>query len=85
MTRHAHALQQTELAQDLVLRLHPKTLNEQGLKDATHARLFQDGASLMLPLVVDARIPRDCVYLPTGDVRLGLLGAAFGVVDLHDA
>jgi len=85
VTRHARALQQTELAQDLALRLHPETLNERGLKDATHAYLSQDGSSLKLPLVVDAQVPRDCVYLPTGDVRLGLLGAAFSVVDLHDA
>ena len=84
-TRHAHALQQTELAQDLALHLHPETLNERGLKGATHARLSQNGSSLKLPLVVDAQIPRDCVYLPTGDIRLGLLGAAFSVVDLHDA
>ncbi len=84
-TRHAHALQQTALAQDLVMRLHPETLSEWGLKDATHARLSQDGASLNLPLVADARVPRDCVYLPTGDARLGQLGGAFSVVDLHHA
>ena len=84
-TRHAHALQQTELAQGLALRLHPETLNEHGLKGATHARLSQDGESLKLPLLVDARVPRDCVYLPTGDARLRGLGAAFSVVDLHHA
>ena len=83
VTRHAHALQQTELAQRLVLRLHPETLIEHGLKGETHVRLSQDGKTLDLPLVADERMPRDCVYLPTGDARLGLLGDAFGVVDLH--
>ena len=83
VSRHAHALQQTELGQDLVLRLHPETLSEYGLTNATHARLSQDGETLKLPLAADPQMPRDCVYLATGDARLGLLGNAFGVVDLH--
>ena len=82
-SRHAHALQQTDLAQDLVLRLHPETLSEYGLKGAAYARLLQDGNTLELPLVADPQMPRDCVYLPTGDARLEFLGSAFGVVDLH--
>ena len=85
VSRHAHALQQAELAKDLVLRLHPETLRRHGLKNATHARLSQDGEILRLPLVADPQMPRDCVYLATGDARLGLLGNAFGVVDLHHA
>ena len=84
VTRHAHALQQTGLAQDLILRLHPDILSRQGLEGATHAHLFQDGETLRLPLVADERMPQDCIYLPTGDVRLSLLGDAFGLVDLRD-
>ena len=83
-SRHAHALQQTGLAQDLALRLHPATLGRHGLEGATHARLSQDGETLVLPLVADPRMPRDCIHLPTGDARLGRLGDAFGMVDLHD-
>ena len=82
-SRHAHALQQTELAQELALRLHPETLSEHGLGGATRARLLQDGETLDLPLVIDPQMPRDCVYLATGDARLGQLGDAFGVVDLR--
>ena len=82
-SRHAHALQQTGLGQALVLRLHPETLDEYGLTHATHARLSQDGETLKLPLAADPQMPRDCVYLATGDTRLGRLGNAFGVVDLH--
>ena len=84
-TRHAHALQQTELAQELVLRLHPDTLSAQGLGGAKHAQLIQNGTTVKLPLVSDPRMPRDCIYLPTGDARLGLLGDAFGVVELRNA
>ena len=83
-TRHAHALQQTELARELAARLHPDTLAEQGLADSGRVRLVQGGNTLELPLVTDPRMPRDCVYLPTGDARLGMLGDAFGVVELQN-
>ena len=83
VTRHAHALQQTELARGLVLRLHPETLSELRLEGATQACLLQDGETLALPLAADPQMPRDCVYLATGDARLGRLGDAFGVVDLR--
>ncbi len=82
VSRHAHALQQSGLGQDLVLRLHPETLGKYGLTHATHARLSQDGERIELPLVADPRMPLDCVYLATGDARLGRLGNAFGEVDL---
>ena len=81
-TRHAHALQQTELARDLTLRAHPVTLSQLGLAGAVEVRLAQDGAAVVLPLVEDARMPADCVHLATGDARLGVLGDAFGAVEL---
>ena len=82
-TRHAHALQQTELAAPPRLRAHPATLRAAGLDGAARARLAQDGAELLLPLDADARMPEDCVHLPTGDPALGALGAAFGAVELR--
>ena len=85
VTRHAHALQQTDLARDLALRLHPEILSERGLENATRVRLSQGETTLELPVTIDPRMPRDCAYLPTGDLRLEQLGDAFGVVDLHDA
>ena len=82
-TRHAHVLQQTELARELVLRAHPETLQALGLASAREATLAQGGETVALPLVADAGMATDCVYLPTGDARLGALGDAFGVVELR--
>ncbi len=84
-TRRAHALQQTELARELALRLRPETRDELGLGDAARAVLAQDGATVRLPVTVDPGVAPDCVYLPTGDARLAGLGDAFGVVELRDA
>ena len=82
-TRHAHALQQTELAAPPRLRAHPATLRAAGLDGAPRARLVQDGAELLLPLDADERMPEGCVHLPTGDPALAALGAAFGAVELR--
>ena len=81
--RHAHALQQTELAAAPRLRAHPATLRAAGLEGAARARLAQDGAELLLPLDADERMPEGCVHLPTGDPALAALGAAFGPVELR--
>ena len=81
--RHAHALQQTELAASPRLRAHPATLRAAGLDGAPRARLAQDGAELLLPLDADERMPEGCVHLPTGDPALAALGAAFGPVELR--
>ena len=83
VTRHAHALQQTALARELVLRAHPETLQTLGLAAAHEVALTQDGETITLPLEMDAGMATDCVYLPTGDARLGALGDAFGAVELR--
>ena len=84
-TRHAHALQQTELAGPATLAVHPDTLRQQELQDASRLRIHQGEASIVLPARADARVPEGCVYLESGDPALATLGDAFGEVRLSHA
>ena len=84
VTRHAHALQQTELARNLVLYLHPDMLPRYGLTEASELCLKQNGAAITLPLVLTEQVAPETVYLATGDGRLATLGSAFGPVELSN-
>jgi NADH-quinone oxidoreductase subunit G len=83
VTRRAPALQASATHEstgvyinaDLAARLH---LQEEQLVTAR-----QGSAQAQLPVIIDARIPDDCVWIPAGRLETARLGAAFGEIEIH--
>ncbi len=72
--RHARALQSTADTPAPVIRVHPDTLSELGLKSGEQALLDDGDTTAQLPVKEDPRIPEKCIYLPSGFAESAMLG-----------
>jgi len=85
LVRRAGALQHTPDAWKAGLRINADTASQLGLTDGGSAVLRQGEGELTLPLIVDERVPANCVWMPAGVPGSELLGESFGVVSLEKA
>ena len=83
LVRRARALQETDHARAAELRLNPATVERLGLDEAESVRVHQGEQSAELPLVVDARIPPNAVWLPVATCGTHHLGASWDPVRLE--
>jgi NADH-quinone oxidoreductase subunit G len=83
--RRAGALQQTVWAQPAGIAIHPELAIRLGLQNAAQAAVRQNGAEVVLPLVLDATVPEGCVWVPAGLRETARLGPSIGPVELRAA
>jgi len=80
LVRHADALQKTAAAGPAAVYLNAALAARLGLSDGDWAVAEQEDATASLPVVIDNRIPDDCVLIPAGLHETRTLGAGFGPV-----
>ncbi len=85
MVRRAAPLQATADADLWQIRINSATAANAGLVSAVEARLSQGGAEVVLPLMLDERLPDNAVYLPAGLSATVGLGGGFASVELTNA
>ena len=85
LVRRSEPLQAAADAGQPVVRIAPAEAREHGLEEAERVLVRQDGRDQVMDLVVDARIPTGCVWIPQGLVAVTTLGPAFGAVELERA
>ncbi len=89
LVRHAQPLQQ---AQDImangdvdVARVHPDTAKKYQLQDGGRVIIKQGDAGVELPLIVDARIAKDAVWVAAARSTTTVLGGLFEKIDIQKA
>jgi NADH-quinone oxidoreductase subunit G len=85
LVRRAQALQQTPLARPAEIILNPALAQELGLTASSQARIRQNGAEVVLPLVLDEGIPKNCIWVAAGLAGSASLGPAIGPVEISAA
>lgn len=84
LVRRAGSLQASPLAGVVEARLHPAMAEELGVAGRERVRVSQNGgATVELPLVLDASVPRGCVWIPASLPDSVALGPAVGPVVLQ--
>jgi len=86
LVRRAGALQRTP---DAIAagkaRMNPAQAEASGVSGAERVKVSQGEASAVLELMIDARVPDDCVYIQSGTTPAATLGTAFGPVSIERA
>jgi NADH-quinone oxidoreductase subunit G len=85
MVRRAAPLQATADADLWQIRINSATAETSGLSSAVEAKLTQGEGEVVLPLLIDDRLPDNAVYLPAGISATVGLGAGFASVELTNA
>ncbi len=85
MVRRAAPLQATADADLWQIRINSATAEKTGLSSAVEAKLTQGAGEVVLPLLIDERMPDNAVYLPAGLSATVGLGGGFASVDLTNA
>jgi NADH-quinone oxidoreductase subunit G len=85
MVRRAAPLQATADADLWQIRVNSATAAKLGLTAAVEAKLAQNGVEVVLPLLLDERLPDSAVYLPAGLSATVGLGGGFAAVQLTSA
>ncbi len=82
VVRRAAPLQATADADVWQIRVNSATAEKAGLASAVEAKLTQGEGEVVLPLLIDERLPDNAVYLPAGLSATVGLGAGFASVEL---
>jgi NADH-quinone oxidoreductase subunit G len=85
LVRRAAALQLTPDAADGAVHLNVATAKRLGLEGTSVVLAEQNGASLRLPLAIDARCADGVALLHGGNPDLAVLGPGFGAISLRSA
>ncbi|MDH5785154.1 MAG: NADH-quinone oxidoreductase subunit NuoG [Chromatiales bacterium] len=85
LVRRAAPLQATADADLWQIRVNTATAQKAGLSNAVEAKLVQGEGEVVLPLLIDERLPDNAVYLPAGISATAGLGGGFVSVQLGNA
>jgi NADH-quinone oxidoreductase subunit G len=80
--RRAQALQQTADKADGAVHIHSSLAEKLGLDQDEQGHVEQDSGSVVLPVVIDDRIPASCVMIQAGQVGHTSLGAWYGDIKI---
>jgi len=85
IVRRAPALQKTsEALNSAAVRINPEQAAILGLAEGDTVRVIQQDTSIVLPLILDARLPARCVLIPQGlDATVGLGAAPYSFVEIE--
>lgn len=84
LVRRAESLQLTKDAGTVCAAVNPATAAELGLVEGGMVKVVQTG-SLQLPLVLDERVPSNCVRVIAGHPATVALGSSFGPISVERA
>ena len=82
LQRRAAALQQTGQGTDGKVHLNPELAQKLGLGEEGKVKLQQEEAEVVLPFVLDARVPEGTVLIHAAQPAAAELGESFGVVNV---
>ncbi|WP_290867507.1 NADH-quinone oxidoreductase subunit NuoG [Aquabacterium sp.] len=85
LVRRSPSLQATADGKAPVASLPQALWAELGLSDGAQVKVSQDGASAVLPAVLDASLPANVVRVPSGHALTSTLGASFGAIRVDKA
>jgi NADH-quinone oxidoreductase subunit G len=87
LVRRSAALQAMTDGADAVVRINATVAARLGLKDGLNdqVQVSQEGATVKLPLVIDARVPDGGVWIASARPGSAQLGENFGTVELKPA
>ncbi|MCC6534882.1 MAG: NADH-quinone oxidoreductase subunit G [Burkholderiales bacterium] len=85
IVRRAPALAATREGESPVASMNAATLNRLGLRAGTPVRLRQGSGEASVPLVLDDRLPADCVRIGAGHPATASLGPLFGPIEASAA
>jgi NADH-quinone oxidoreductase subunit G len=85
LVRRSRPLQEAADAGHPIARVAPGDADRLGISDAERVTVRQGDGGRVLDLLVDARIPEGCVWIPQGLEATGTLGPVFGGVELERA
>ena len=85
LVRRAGALQTTSHAAEAAIAINPVLAGHLGLVDGDQARASQNSSHVVLGVIIDDRIPDDCVRVPAGLSGSIGLGASFGPIEIEKA
>ena len=80
--RRARALQSTEDVSDGAIHINTALAEKNRLSNGEQAKVEQDGSSVTLNIVIDERVPDDCVLIQSAHPDQVNLGPSFGSVRL---
>lgn len=82
LVRHAEALQLTPINAHPSAHIHENLAKQLNLKAGENILVTQGTISVVLPLIVDSRIPEQAVYIPSGFSETAKLNASFSEISL---
>ena len=85
LCRRSASLQATGHAQNRFVALNPGQAQQLGVAGLDQVQVTQDGASLLLPLRLDERVPVGAAWLPAATALSASLGAAMGPLSVAPA
>jgi NADH-quinone oxidoreductase subunit G len=85
LVRRAPSLQQTADARPAHAAMNGATAARLGLTAGARARISQGGGDASLPVMIDERLPADCIRVPAALAATAGLGAMTGAIDVERA
>lgn len=85
LVRRAHPLQETQTIMQgdvAVLRIHPETAQEVGVRDGEMAQIKQGAMKIQLPVMYDTRVALDSAWIPGGIPQTADLGDLIGEIHI---
>ena len=83
--RRAVSLQQTDNVSDGAIHINTALADKNNLSDADTAKVEQDDSAVNLKVVIDDRVPDDCVLIQSAHPAQVDLGASFGSIRIGKA
>ena len=83
--RRAQALQQTVDVADGMIHVNQSLAGKLGLSQGLQAHVEQDTGTMVLPVLIDERLPEDCVLIQSGQACHTSLGAWYGDITVRKA
>jgi NADH-quinone oxidoreductase subunit G len=80
--RHAQALQYSATSEPSGVYMNAELAARLQVQPDQIVTIAQGGGKAQLPVMISARIPNDCVWIPAGRIETINLGATFGAVEI---
>ncbi len=82
LVRRSKPLQESKASECAEIRINETMIKTLNLEDDKKAIAVQNNVAIELPLIVDNRIPDNCVYVPAGFSQTAKLGDSFGSIEI---
>jgi NADH-quinone oxidoreductase subunit G len=83
LVRRATALQESATNPSTAIYLNAKLAERLNIKAGSEVTALQGEAKAQLPVILDSRIPENCVWIPAGREETAGLGESFGEIEIR--